>query len=206
MISSARGPSYSSVARRRRAVSRAPAPRPASREPADRGAPAPFRRGRRWHPARLDQRPRPRSLPDGMEPIRPVRSGVARPSGLPPPAALRVLGARRLPGSGRSPAVVAARDARLSEPPYRMVGLAAAQRKDAAHGAGSRPGQRADGQRRFRGAPPGRRRLVVVASGAARPPPSLDDGRAHDPLATALPEALRPAGARAARRPRRRAR
>ena len=63
-------------------------------------------------------------------------------------------------------------------------------------------GQRAHGQRRLRGPPAARRAAAGgLAAGAARAPLPLDDRRAHGPLAPALPQALRPAGARAARRP-----
>jgi len=47
--------------------------------------------------------------------------------------------------------------------------------------------------------------VVVVAARPARAPPFVDDRRAHDPLAAALPEALRPPGARDAGRARDRA-
>src|SRR5258705_7430836 len=47
--------------------------------------------------------------------------------------------------------------------------------------------------------------MVVVAARPACAPSFMDDRRAHDPLAAALPEALRPPGSRDPERPRRRA-
>ncbi len=97
-------------------------------------------------------------------------------------------------------AVLAPRDARLPRPPHRLVGLAAAQPEGAGQVRGGDPRQRADGQRRFRGAGPrGRGGWWNWKPAAARAPLPLDDRRPHGPLAPALPEALRSARARDAR-------
>src|SRR5256885_15210237 len=100
------------------AVPRATAPRPPARGRADRRAPRPLRRGRGRAPAGLHQRPRASPLPDGVEPLRPVRSRAARPAPLPPPAPLRILGARRLPPARLPVPVGAARHARLPRPAH----------------------------------------------------------------------------------------
>src|SRR5215472_1988136 len=113
------------AARRHHAVSEAPAPRETSINADHSPAPRPLRGGRGRHPARLHQRAGPRALPDAVEPLRPLRSRMARPPGLSPPPALRVLGARRLPGAHHHAAVVAPRHVRLSASSHGLVGLAA---------------------------------------------------------------------------------
>ena len=169
-------------------------------------APA-FRGGRRGAAARLDQRAGAGPLPGRVGALRALRSRVARPRGVSPSAAVRILGARRLPGAHHDAAVVAARDAGLSRPPHRLVRLAAAQRQGPHAGQGDRRVHRPDGPRRLRRpAPVGQERLVVVEARPARLPLSVDDGGVDRALAPALQQALRFAGALPARRQRLRGR
>src|SRR5215510_4380719 len=80
-----------SAARRHHTVPGAPAPRETSIAADHSPTARPLRGGRGRHPARLHQRAGPRALPDAVEPLRPLRSRMARPPGLSPPPALRVL-------------------------------------------------------------------------------------------------------------------
>src|SRR5207244_8003961 len=167
-----------SAARRHDALPRAPAPGAAADAPAHRGAPVSVRRGRRWRAAGLDQRAVSGALPDAVEPLRALRARPARSARVPPAAAVRVLGPRGLPGADLDAAVVATCDARLSGAAHRLVRLAAAQRADAAAGPRRDRAQRADGQRRLRGASRGRRRrLVELEARAARAALPLDEWR-----------------------------
>src|SRR5258706_7477001 len=116
------------AARDSRALPAAPAPRaPACGRP-DAAAPLSLCGGCRRHPDGFDQRPRARALSHAVEPVRPLRPRAAGSTRLRSAAALRVLGARRVSRAHDDAAVVAARDARLSRPAYRLVGLAPAQR------------------------------------------------------------------------------
>src|SRR6266545_3344364 len=195
-----------SAARGPRALPPASAPRDAPRVDVDAGPTLPLRRGRRRDPDGLDQRPRSRALPHGVEPLWTLRSRDPRPTRLRPPAPLRVLGTRRVPRADVDPGVVAPRDARLPGAPYRLVRLAAAERQGAGPGEGGCRRQRADEQRGLRGpSAGGRRRMVELEARPARPALPVDDGRAHHPIAASLPQALRLARARDAGRRRRRA-
>src|SRR5262250_252357 len=188
-----------SAARRHYPLPGAPAPREAPSGADHAPAARPVRGGRGRRPTRLHQRAGPRPLPHAVEPLRPLRSGVARPPGVSPPPPLRVLGACRLPRAHYHAAVVAARHARLPAPPHWMVG-AAAESQGARARQGLRARQWAHGQRRLRGTAKREGRVVALGPRAARAALPLDDGSAHHPLAPALPEALRRAGARAAGR------
>src|SRR5204862_8252462 len=107
----------------RRALSQAPAPRPPPRATPHRPAPPALRRGHGRPPDRFDQRAGPGPLPHGLEPFRFLRSERLRPPRLPPPAAVRVLGARGVLRSDLAPPDVAARDAGLRRAPHRVVAL-----------------------------------------------------------------------------------
>src|SRR5690349_20780890 len=180
MVVSSDAPRAVSAACRHRPVPRAPAPRAAARASADGRPPGAIRGGRRRPADGLDQRARARALPDRLEPLRPLRSRAAGSARLSRAAALRVLGARGLPGAGLLAAVVAAGDARLPLAAYRVVGLAAAQSEAAGGGQVSRGAERTDGERRLRGAPArGQGRLVELAAVPARAAPPMDDRRAY---------------------------
>src|SRR5439155_14937077 len=106
---------------------------------------------------------------------------------------------------GVDAAVVATRHARLPCEAHGMVRLAAPQHPHAAPGARGDRAERADGQRRLRGPPRARRRrrLVELEAGAARAALSVDERGAGYSLPPALPQTVRPARARDARRRRR---
>src|SRR5215470_5333947 len=181
--------------RRHRALPRAPASVPAARGRDHRSAARPVRGGRGRSPARLHQRAGARPLPHAVEPLRPLRSRVARSPDLPPPAPLRVLGARGVPRARDHAAVVAPRHARLSYPPYRLVGPSP-ERQGRGQGQVGHCCQWPDGARRVREpAPSGQERLVGMGTRAACAAPPVDDGGADHPLSAALPEALRSARA-----------
>src|SRR5262249_32657327 len=150
---------------------RASASPAAAGTPPDIAATDPFRRGRGRPPARLDQRARPRPLPDPLEPVRPLRPRPARPARLWPPSLLRVRGPRRLSRADLPLALVAAGHARLPRAPHRLVRVAQAEPAGAGGDHRSDPGQRADGERRLRASPAARPdRLVELEAGAACAP------------------------------------
>ena len=173
--------------------------RPRARRLTPRAA-RPVRRGRGGAPARLDQRARPRALPHALEPVRALRAGAARPPRLPAAAALRVLGARGLPGAG-----VASRrcgagrcwttgSATPAGPPG-SGGTAGRSTSSRTPSATNGPAGTADFEHRR---PGGRARLVELEARPARAPLPLDDRGARRALAPALPEAVRPRRARPA--------
>ena len=155
---------------------------------------------RRRPPDRLDQRGRPRALPDGVEPLRPLRSRETLD---------RLIYRRRVLFEywahaacfvpRRGPRRLAPRDARLPHAAHRLDAWLRKNPKllrvveDAIRERG--PLGNAD----FQQTRPGRRRLVELEAGDARAPLPVDERTLADPLARALPEALRPGRARAAR-------
>ncbi len=160
-----------------------------------------LRGGRGGAADRLHQRGRARPPPHPVEPLRALRPRGRGEDRLPPAAALRVLGPRRLPRACVALPGLAPGDARLLRAQPRLGRLAEDEPPRPAGGRGRDRRRRPPGQRRLRApARPGLvRGLVELEARRARPRLPVDE-RAHArPLPLALPQELRPVRAGDAR-------